>query len=124
MKNLILIESLEEVLQKNYKYLNHGDLVELLQEALEALKEEIQWRIAVDNELASAHMVSTDNPIESIRKVIDWNTSVQLDPRVSSSALNLYKEGFDDGVKTCKDLAVKITEQKVKDLVTLLNLEL
>lgn len=91
---------------------------------IDILRKEAEWRRVVDDELVSLHMVATDNPRESIHKLIDWHTSVQLDPRVSSAALNLYKEGFADGKAHCKEQAIMLTEQKVKDLVTLLKLEL
>lgn len=69
-------------------------------------------------------MTASDDPRESIHRLINWHIEIQLDPRVSSAALDLYKEGFADGEKHCKEQAVKITEQKAKDLVTLLKLEL
>ena len=121
---LDLIDSKEEVLKEYVLYLNKGDLIEIVEALVKTLKEEVKWRLNIDNELSSCHMVASDDPRESIHRLINWHTEVQLDPRVSSAALDLYKKGFADGEAHCKEQAVKITEQKTKDLVTLLKLEL
>ena len=51
------------------------------------------WRDAVDDELVSLHMVASDDPRESIRRLIDWHCAVQIDPLVSSAAQELIERG-------------------------------
>jgi hypothetical protein len=51
------------------------------------------WRDAVDHELSILHMVASDDPRESIRRLIDWHCAVQIDPLVSSAAQELIERG-------------------------------
>jgi hypothetical protein len=51
------------------------------------------WRDAVDHELSTLHMVASDDPQESIRRLIDWHCAVQIDPLVSSAAQELIERG-------------------------------
>jgi hypothetical protein len=51
------------------------------------------WRDAVDHELSTLHMVASDDPRESIRRLIDWHCAVQIDPLVSSAAQELIERG-------------------------------
>lgn len=51
------------------------------------------WREAVDAELVSLHMVASDDPRESVRRLIDWHCAIQIDPSVSSAAQELIERG-------------------------------
>ena len=61
--------------------------------ALEQAEQTSPWRDAVDDELVSLHMVASDDPRESIRRLIDWHCAVQIDPLVSSAAQELIERG-------------------------------
>jgi len=47
------------------------------------------WRDTVDDMLTVCHMVASDDPRESINRLINWHCSVALDPAVSSDAAAL-----------------------------------
>jgi hypothetical protein len=61
--------------------------------ALEQPEQTNPWRDAVDHELSTLHMVASDDPRESIRRLIDWHCAVQIDPLVSSAAQELIERG-------------------------------
>lgn len=50
---------------------------------------ERSWRDAVDDMLTVCHMVASDDPRESINRLINWHVAVALDPAVSSDAAKL-----------------------------------
>ena len=52
-----------------------------------------EWRDVVDDMLTTAHMVASDDPRESINRLIDWHVQVALDPSVSSDAQALIDNG-------------------------------
>ena len=54
-----------------------------------AVAAERAWRDAVDDMLTVAHMVASDDPRESINRLINWHVAVALDPAVSSDAAAL-----------------------------------
>jgi hypothetical protein len=64
-----------------------------LKAALEQPEQPNPWRDAVDHELLTLHMVASDDPQESIRRLIDWHCAVQIDPLVSSAAQELIERG-------------------------------
>jgi hypothetical protein len=64
-----------------------------LRAALEQPEQTNPWRDAVDHELSTLHMVASDDPRESIRRLIDWHCAVQIDPLVSSAAQELIERG-------------------------------
>jgi hypothetical protein len=64
------------------------------------------WRDAVDGELASLQMVASDDPQESIRRLIDWHCAVQIDPLVSSAAQELIERGKREALEQPVTLAV------------------
>lgn len=51
------------------------------------------WRKAVEHELAMFELSATDDPRESIKRLIDWNCAAQIDPDVSSAARELIERG-------------------------------
>jgi len=51
------------------------------------------WRDTVDDMLTVCHMVASDDPRESIDRLINWHVSVALDPDVSSDAAALVARG-------------------------------
>jgi hypothetical protein len=81
------LEALETV------FMPHHPAVIALKAALEQPEQTNPWRDAVDNELVSLHMVASDDPRESIRRLIDWHCAVQIDPLVSSAAQDLIERG-------------------------------
>lgn len=52
-----------------------------------------EWREAVDYMLSVCHMVASDDPRESIDRLINWHVKVALDPSVSSDAQALIERG-------------------------------
>jgi hypothetical protein len=67
--------------------------IEAVLEQQEQTEQTNPWRDAVDDELVSLHMVASDDPRESIRRLIDWHCAVQIDPLVSSAAQELIERG-------------------------------
>jgi hypothetical protein len=54
------------------------------------------WRSAVDQMLITIMQTASDDPRESINRLIDWHVSVAMDPLVSSDARALVQRGRDD----------------------------
>lgn len=61
--------------------------------ALEALQ---AWRDTVEDMLSVQHEIASDDPRESINRLINWHVSVALDPCVSSDAQALIEQGAAD----------------------------
>jgi hypothetical protein len=74
-------------------YRNLNEAITALRAALEQPEQTNLWRDAVDHELSTLHMVASDDPRESIRRLIDWHCAVQIDPLVSSAAQELIERG-------------------------------
>lgn len=56
------------------------------------------WMEAVIDACVCAHIGwNVNNPRETLNKLIDWETSVALDPRVSSAAQELINKGYAQG---------------------------
>lgn len=51
------------------------------------------WRDTVDDMLVVCHEVASDDPRESVNRLINWHVSVQMDPAVSSAAQALIDQG-------------------------------
>lgn len=56
-------------------------------------EDEASWRAAVDEMLTVCGGVASDDPRESINRLIDWHVQVALDPTVSSEAKELVDIG-------------------------------
>jgi hypothetical protein len=54
-----------------------------------AVAAEQVWRETVDDMLTVCHAIASDDPRESINRLINWNVSVAIDPSVSSDAAAL-----------------------------------
>jgi hypothetical protein len=54
------------------------------------------WRNAVDQMLLTSEQTASDDPRESIDRLIDWHVSVAMDPLVSSDARALIQRGRDE----------------------------
>jgi len=52
-----------------------------------------RWRDTVDDMLTVCHAVASDDPRESIDRLINWHVQVALDPDVSSDAALLVERG-------------------------------
>ena len=52
-----------------------------------------QWRDVADDILTVYHEVASDDPRESIDRLISWHVQVALDPAVSSDAAALVEVG-------------------------------
>ena len=48
-----------------------------------------RWRDAIDDALVCCEIVTSDDPSESINRLICWHNQVALDPRVSAEAASL-----------------------------------
>jgi hypothetical protein len=73
--------------------LGHELAITALKAALEQPEQTNPWRDAVDHELSTLHMVASNDPRESIRRLIDWHCAVQINPLVSSAAQELIERG-------------------------------
>jgi hypothetical protein len=82
-----------EVLESGLLVSHHAQVLINLRAALEQSEQTNPWRDAVDHELSTLHMVASDDPRESIRRLIDWHCAVQIDPLVSSAAQELIERG-------------------------------
>lgn len=58
-----------------------------------------QWRDVADDMLTVSHEVASDDPRESIDRLISWHVQVALDPAVSSDAAALVEVGRQQGAK-------------------------
>jgi hypothetical protein len=88
--------ALEQPEQEHAEAFNDGVLEGMLRERVHWLRQLGQtnpWRDAVDHELSTLHMVASDDPRESIRRLIDWHCAVQIDSLVSSAAQELIERG-------------------------------
>lgn len=54
------------------------------------------WRNAVEQMLATTEQTASDDPRESINRLINWHVSVAMDPLVSSDARALIQRGRDE----------------------------
>lgn len=80
---------------KQYPPMVKGYCLDAIAAADAALAQPVRnsWRDAVDDELSVCHMVASDDPRESIKRLIDWHCSVHIDPDVSSAAQALIERG-------------------------------
>jgi len=83
--------------------------------ALEQPEQTNPWRDAVDHELSTLHMVASDDPRESIRRLIDWHCAVQIDPLVSSAAQELIERGRREALEQ-PEQERKLTDEVIADL--------
>jgi hypothetical protein len=67
------------------------------------------WRDAVEDELSTLQMVASDDPLESIRRLIDWHCAVQIDPLVSSAARELIERGKREALEASPEQAQPVT---------------
>ena len=74
-----------------------------------AVAAERAWRDAVDEMLTVAHMVASDDPRESINRLISWHVAVALDPAVSSDAAALVAAERERCAKLCEEVALSTT---------------
>jgi hypothetical protein len=88
---------------------------EKLRAALEQPEQTNPWRDAVDHELSTLHMVASDDPRESIRRLIDWHCAVQIDPLVSSAAQELIERGRREALEQ-PEQERKLTDEVIADL--------
>jgi len=79
-----------------------------------ARAEERKWRETVDDMLVTQHEVASDDPRESINRLINWHCMVALDPAVSSDAAKLVA----DAVKAEREACAKVCEQDSVILAT------
>lgn len=55
---------------------------------------ENKWQAVVDDMLTVFHEVASDDPRESINRLINWHVQIALDPSVSSDAKALVDKGI------------------------------
>lgn len=94
---------------------NDGVLEGMLRERVHWLRQQEQtnpWRDAVDHELSTLHMVASDDPQESIRRLIDWHCAVQIDPLVSSAAQELIDRGKREALEQPEQEPVAVFDEQ------------
>ena len=69
-------------------------------------QEDRAWRDAVQNALSDVCM-SSDNPREAVRLLIEWEQRIALDPRVSKDAEALVLHGIELGLCAAADDAAQ-----------------
>lgn len=57
-----------------------------------AIREALRWRTVIDEALLSLEMTASDDPKESLNRLICWEQKVALDPAVSEAAARLRDE--------------------------------
>jgi hypothetical protein len=67
-----------------------------------AVAAERAWRNTVDDMLTVCHAVASDDPRESINRLINWHVAVALDPAVSSDAAALVAAERERCAKLCE----------------------
>jgi hypothetical protein len=88
------IYALDRVIKNRLALVQLASVANSLRAALEQEEQETNpWRDAVDRELTALHMVTSDDPRESVHRLIDWHCAVQIDPLVSSAARDLIERG-------------------------------
>jgi hypothetical protein len=75
------------------------------------------WRDAVEQMLATTEQTASDDPRESINRLIDWHVSVAMDPLVSSDARALIQRGRNDAQPSAEPSLV----QAARDALRLLD---
>jgi hypothetical protein len=88
--------------------------IDRLRKALEQPEQPNPWRDAVDHELSTLHMVASDDPRESIRRLIDWHCAVQIDPLVSSAAQELIERGRREALEQTEQRYVSLPDGLAK----------
>ncbi len=70
------------------------------------------WRDAVDDMLVTCHEVASDDPRESINRLINWHVTISLDPAVSSAAQELIARGREEALNESIKLFEEIHERR------------
>jgi phosphoenolpyruvate-protein kinase (PTS system EI component) len=68
------------------------------------------WRDAVGQMLATTEQTASDDPRESLNRLIDWHVSVAMDPLVSSDARALVQRGRDEAQPSAETLRTLLAE--------------
>lgn len=69
-----------------------------------------KWRDTVDDMLSVCHMVASDDPRESIDRLINWHVSVHMDPLVSSEAQALIDRGRREAAQPTEQVALTFAQ--------------
>lgn len=70
-----------------------------------------QWRDTVDDMLTVCHEVASDDPRESIDRLINWHVQVALDPAVSSDAAALVEVGRQQGAQPPREALQPLSDE-------------
>ncbi len=70
------------------------------------------WRDAVDDMLVTCHEVASDDPRESINRLINWHVTISLDPAVSSAARELIAHGKEEALNESIKMFEEIHERR------------
>lgn len=69
---------------------------------------------AIDDLMITNFLDPIGTPMERLYKLVNWETTIALDPQVSEAAFKLYQKGFDAGydaiVKFLKTTSPEIAE--------------
>lgn len=63
--------------------------LELAEKQIADLKDALRWKQAIDDALVCCEMVASDDPVESLNRLICWHNKVAIDPNVSKEAATL-----------------------------------
>ena len=70
------------------------------------------WRDAVDDMLVTCHEVASDDPRESINRLINWHVTISLDPAVSSAAQELIARGREEALNESIKMLEELHERR------------
>jgi hypothetical protein len=71
--------------------------------AAAAVAAERKWRETVDDMLVCQHEVASDDPRESINRLINWSVMCALDPAISSEAAKLVAAERERCLSICEE---------------------
>ena len=71
-----------------------------------------KWRDAVDDMLVTCHEVASDDPRESINRLINWHVTISLDPAVSSAAQELIARGREEALNESIKMLEELHERR------------
>ena len=98
------LEALDKIIHNSLALVQLASVANSFRAALEQEEQETNpWRDAVDRELTTLHMFASDDPRESIHRLIGWHCAEQIDPLVSSAARDLIERGKREALEPCAD---------------------
>ncbi len=84
--------------------------------AAAAVAAERKWRETVDDMLVCQHEIASDDPRESLHRLLNWHVSVALDPLVSSDAQALIDRGAAAARLAALEEAARMCDQVIEEV--------